>query len=65
MLVGFTHNDDINVIKKIAKKACDEGTGARALRKILEERMLDLMFGLPYENETNNITINENNYDIG
>lgn len=52
-------------IKKIAKKAFDEGTGARALRKILEERMLDLMFNLPYENETNNIIINENNYDIG
>ena len=52
-------------IKKIAKKAFDEGTGARALRKILEERMLDLMFELPYENKTNKITINENNYDIG
>lgn len=52
-------------IKKIAKKAFDEGTGARALRKILEERMLDLIFALPYDKETNEITINENNYDIG
>lgn len=52
-------------IKKIAKTALKEGTGARALRKILEERMLDLMFDLPYKEGTNYIIINEDNYDIG
>ena len=47
-------------IKSIAQKAYEEGTGARALRKILEEKMLDLMFELPYDNETNQIIINDN-----
>lgn len=41
------------VIKEIAEKAYYEGTGARALRKIIEEKMLDLMFELPYANESN------------
>ena len=44
-----------SAIKEIAKKAFDEGTGARALRKIIEERMLDVMFELPYNNEINQI----------
>ena len=47
-------------LKSIAKKAYDEGTGARALRKILEEKMLDLMFELPLNNNTNQIIINDN-----
>lgn len=41
------------VVKEIAKKAFDEGTGARALRKIIEEKMLDLMFELPYSQNGN------------
>lgn len=47
-------------IKMIAKKAYAEGTGARALRKILEERMLDLMFKLPYDESVRSIEVNEN-----
>lgn len=47
-------------IKMIARKAYDEGTGARALRKILEERMLDLMFKLPYDESIRSIEVNEN-----
>ena len=47
-------------IKMIARKAYDEGTGARALRKILEERMLDLMFKLPYDESVRSIEVNEN-----
>lgn len=52
------------VIKEIAEKAYHEGTGARALRKIIEEKMLDLMFELPYANESkqkiNQIIIEKN-----
>lgn len=52
------------VIKEIAKKAYDEGTGARALRKIIEEKMLDLMFELPFvkgpENKVNQIIMEPN-----
>ena len=47
-------------IKMIAEKAYAEGTGARALRKILEERMLDLMFKLPYDENIKSIEVIEN-----
>ena len=49
-----------NAIKNIAEKAYSEGTGARALRKILEEKMTDLIFELPFNKEINQITINDN-----
>lgn len=47
-------------IKMIAKRAFEEGTGARALRKILEEKMLDIMFKLPYSEQIKIIEINGN-----
>lgn len=47
-------------IRMIAKKALEEGTGARALRKILEEKMLDIMFKLPYSEQIKIIEINGN-----
>ena len=44
---------------EIAKKAIDRKTGARGLRSILEDIMLDIMFDLPeYENKTVTITKN-------
>ncbi len=58
------------VIKEIAKAAYNEGTGARALRKILEEKMLDLMFELPFDHESENkinqivIEANEIKYNL-
>ena len=52
-----------SAINEIAKKAFDEGTGARALRKIIEERMLDVMFELPYNNEINQIIIEKENIE--
>jgi len=36
-----------SAILEIARKAADVGTGARALRGVIEELMLDLMFHLP------------------
>lgn len=41
----------------IAKKAIDAGTGARALRMILEGLMRDLMFDIPSDNTVEEITI--------
>ena len=48
---------DKEALKAIAKKAKDRKTGARGLRSILEEIMLDIMFDLPeYEDKTITIT---------
>jgi ATP-dependent Clp protease ATP-binding subunit ClpX len=38
---------DEEAIEEIAREAIRRGTGARALRGILEEIMLDVMFKLP------------------
>jgi ATP-dependent Clp protease ATP-binding subunit ClpX len=42
----------------LAKQAVKRGTGARALRSILEKLMLDLMYDLPGNNDIDKITIN-------
>ncbi|MEK7825474.1 MAG: ATP-dependent Clp protease ATP-binding subunit ClpX [Nitrospirota bacterium] len=44
----------------IAKKAITLGTGARGLRAILEEVMLDLMYEIPSKNNVKECIINEN-----
>ena len=44
---GGTLSFTKDALKAIAQKASDRKTGARALRAILEEVMLDLMFDLP------------------
>ena len=36
-----------NALRAIAKKALEKDTGARALRAILEEYMLDIMYEIP------------------
>jgi ATP-dependent Clp protease ATP-binding subunit ClpX len=44
-------------LQEISKKAIDRKTGARGLRSILEESMLDIMFELPsYKNKTVHIS---------
>ena len=45
-------------LRAIAKKAIDAGTGARALRMILESTMRDLMFDVPSDETIEEITIN-------
>ena len=48
---------DKTALKEIAKKAIERKTGARGLRSILEEIMLDIMFDLPeYKGKTVTIT---------
>lgn len=44
-------------IKEIAKQAYDKKLGARALRKIIEEIMIDVMFNIKHDNVQKEITI--------
>jgi len=44
----------------VAKKALEKGVGARGLRGILEEVMLDIMYELPEQAEGSKYTIDEN-----
>jgi len=46
-------------LKACAKRAHDAGTGARALRMILENTMRDLMFEVPTDTEISHITVEE------
>lgn len=46
-------------LKAIARKAMDAGTGARALRMILENTMKDLMFEVPSDNSIEEIIIDK------
>ena len=41
------------------KKAMERGTGARALRAVMEELMLDVMFELPSQPEVKSCVITE------
>ncbi len=44
-------------LRAIARKAIDRGTGARGLRSIIEEMMLDIMFDLPTRDDVVEIVI--------
>lgn len=48
---------DDGAIEAIAKKACEKKTGARALRAIIEEFMLDIMFEIPKDDNIGRVTI--------
>ena len=50
-------------VSAIAKEAFSRKTGARALRSIIEELMLDLMYSLPSQNEVKEFTITEKMVD--
>ena len=46
-------------LKKIAAKATEKGTGARGLRSILEQVMLDIMYDLPDKAKGSKIVVDE------
>ena len=50
---------DHSAITAVAKKAIELKTGARGLRTILEERMLDVMYSCHFEEDIKSITITE------
>jgi len=46
-----------DALQAIAKKAVDRKTGARGLRSILEECLLDTMYELPSLNDTSKVVV--------
>ena len=48
-----------NALKAIAEKAINLKTGARGLRSIIENILMDTMFELPSEPDINEVVINE------
>lgn len=58
-LEGVSLDFSESALRAIAKKANDAGTGARALRMILENIMRDLMFEVPSDDTIRDIFIDE------
>lgn len=50
-------NFDEGALHAIAKKAMKKDTGARALRSIIEEFMLDIMYEIPKDDNIGQVTI--------
>jgi len=50
---------DDEALAAIAKKALERKTGARALRAIIEELMLDIMYEIPKDNNIGSVTLTE------
>ncbi|NLG05680.1 MAG: ATP-dependent Clp protease ATP-binding subunit ClpX [Clostridia bacterium] len=48
---------DDDALEAIAKKALEQDTGARALRSIIEEFMLDIMYEIPKDDSIGRVTI--------
>lgn len=48
-----------SALKEIAKKAIDRSTGARGLRTIMEDVLLDLMYELPSKQHVDQVVIDE------
>ena len=61
---GIELEFDKTAIKAVAKKAIELKTGARGLRTILEERMLDVMYTSHFDQNIEKIIIDEN-YILG
>jgi len=55
--IGLTFERD--ALRAIAKRAIDRGTGARGLRAIIEELMLDIMFDLPSRRDVREVVITQ------
>ena len=48
---------DDDALREIAKKALEKDTGARALRSIIEDIMLDIMYEIPKDDNIGRVTI--------
>lgn len=56
-LEGVTLQFDEEALRSVVKKAVKRGTGARALRTIMEDTMLDLMYNLPSQKDIQRVTV--------
>ncbi|AND79220.1 ATP-dependent Clp protease ATP-binding subunit ClpX [Streptococcus pantholopis] len=54
---GVELDFDESALKAIAEKAIERRTGARGLRSIIEETMLDIMFEIPSQEEVSKVRI--------
>ncbi|MEM6821643.1 MAG: ATP-dependent Clp protease ATP-binding subunit ClpX [Verrucomicrobiota bacterium] len=54
-----------DALRALAKKSIKRGTGARALRSLLEELMRDLMYEMPSRNDVAHITITKQTVENG
>ena len=54
---------DDSALRAIAKKAMNKKTGARALRSIIEEYMLDIMYEIPKDDNIGSVLITEDYID--
>ena len=52
-------------VRAVAKKAMKLKTGARGLRTIMEDIMLDIMFVTPDDRTISKVIVNENTVDKG
>ena len=57
-LDGVELEFDDDALRAIAQKAMDRKTGARGLRSIVEEILLDVMYELPSQNDVKRCIIN-------
>ena len=59
--VKLSFEDD--AIKEIAKKAFDQKTGARGLRTILENLLLDVMYEIPSKEDIKEVVVTKESID--
>ena len=52
-----------DALRAMAEKAIERGTGARALRSILESLMLDIMFEVPSRDDVESVTLTRANVE--
>ena len=52
-----------SALKAIAKKALDRKTGARGLRSIIEQSLIDTMFELPNSSNVEKVVVEESTVD--
>ena len=57
-LEGVNLNVTKDALRALAEQAVTKGTGARALRSMLERIMLDLMYEIPSREDIADVTIN-------
>ena len=58
LLDGVSLEITLDACRELAAKAIKKGTGARALRSLMEQLMRDIMFEVPTSNDISAITIN-------
>jgi len=62
---GVSLEFDHDALEAVVDRACQRGTGARALRSILEKVMLDIMYKLPSQSDIIRCFINRDTVETG